>query len=161
MQHPKKQLNKLAIPTLDGLLFFDINDIIHLEANSNYTFMKEGNETRITVIETSKIMSFNFSLIGKSLSVSDAVTVSINLPGCHASDFAAYSFDGCANGTNKEYTRDGALCSLYVGKKAYAHGVGSTNFADKVAGGLSGLGAERKLKAMYQKLIGNFEGGVQ
>lgn len=32
--HP---LNKIAIPTLDGLLFFDISDIIHLEAQSNYT----------------------------------------------------------------------------------------------------------------------------
>lgn len=39
IEHPKKQLNKLAIPTLEGLLFFDINDIIHLEANSNYTFI--------------------------------------------------------------------------------------------------------------------------
>jgi len=30
-------LNKLAIPTLEGYLFFDISHIIHLEAQSNYT----------------------------------------------------------------------------------------------------------------------------
>ncbi|MBC7851064.1 MAG: response regulator [Chitinophagaceae bacterium] len=30
-------LNKLAIPTLDGYLFFDISHIVHLEAQSNYT----------------------------------------------------------------------------------------------------------------------------
>lgn len=36
-QNPKKKINKLAIPTLSGLLFFDIASILHLEANSNYT----------------------------------------------------------------------------------------------------------------------------
>lgn len=30
-------LNKLAIPTLEGFLFFDISHIVHLEAQSNYT----------------------------------------------------------------------------------------------------------------------------
>ncbi len=33
----KPFLNKIAIPTLEGLLFFDINQIIRLEAQSNYT----------------------------------------------------------------------------------------------------------------------------
>ena len=44
MRAPKKQLFKLAIPSLDGLLFYDIQDIIHLEANSNYTniFLKKN-----------------------------------------------------------------------------------------------------------------------
>ncbi|MBL7701946.1 MAG: response regulator transcription factor [Ferruginibacter sp.] len=54
LQHPKKQLNKLAIPTLDGLLFFDINDIIHLEANSNYTFIHFLNKPKITASKTLK-----------------------------------------------------------------------------------------------------------
>jgi two-component system LytT family response regulator len=54
MQHPKKQLNKLAIPTLEGLLFFDINDIIHLEANSNYTFIYFTNKTKVTASKTLK-----------------------------------------------------------------------------------------------------------
>ena len=54
MLHPKKQLNKLAIPTLEGLLFFDINDIIHLEANSNYTNIYFTNKTKITASKTLK-----------------------------------------------------------------------------------------------------------
>ncbi len=54
MQHPKKQLNKLAIPTLEGLLFFDINDIIHLEANSNYTFIYFSDKSKITASKTLK-----------------------------------------------------------------------------------------------------------
>ncbi|MBL0183487.1 MAG: response regulator transcription factor [Chitinophagaceae bacterium] len=54
MEHPKKQLNKLAIPTLEGLLFFDINDIIHLEANSNYTFIHFSGNPKITASKTLK-----------------------------------------------------------------------------------------------------------
>lgn len=54
IDHPKKQLNKLAIPTLDGLLFFDINEIIHLEANSNYTFIYFAGKTKITASKTLK-----------------------------------------------------------------------------------------------------------
>ena len=54
MEHPKKQLNKLAIPTLEGLLFFDINDIIHLEANSNYTFIHFSGKPKITASKTLK-----------------------------------------------------------------------------------------------------------
>lgn len=34
VRHP---FNKIAIPTLEGLLFFDVSNIIHLEAQSNYT----------------------------------------------------------------------------------------------------------------------------
>ncbi|MGG9961007.1 LytR/AlgR family response regulator transcription factor [Ferruginibacter sp. SUN106] len=54
MQLPKKQLHKLAIPTLEGLLFYDINDIIHLEANSNYTYIHLINKTKITASKTLK-----------------------------------------------------------------------------------------------------------
>ncbi|MEO6252398.1 MAG: LytTR family DNA-binding domain-containing protein [Ferruginibacter sp.] len=54
IQHQKKQLNKLAIPTLEGLLFFDINDIIHLEANSNYTFIHFSGKPKITASKTLK-----------------------------------------------------------------------------------------------------------
>lgn len=54
LQHPKKQLHKLAIPTLDGLLFYDINDIIHLEANSNYTFIHFYGKPKITAAKTLK-----------------------------------------------------------------------------------------------------------
>jgi len=54
MQQPKKQLAKLAIPTLEGLLFYDISDIIHLEANSNYTNIYLLNKTKITASKTLK-----------------------------------------------------------------------------------------------------------
>ncbi|NOT90370.1 LytR/AlgR family response regulator transcription factor [Ferruginibacter sp.] len=54
MQQPKKQLSKLAIPTLDGLLFYDISDIIHLEANSNYTNIYLANKIKITASKTLK-----------------------------------------------------------------------------------------------------------
>ncbi|MEO7983073.1 MAG: LytTR family DNA-binding domain-containing protein [Bacteroidota bacterium] len=54
MQHPKKLLHKLAIPTLEGLLFYDINEIIHLEANSNYTNIYLINKNKITASKTLK-----------------------------------------------------------------------------------------------------------
>jgi two-component system, LytTR family, response regulator len=53
-QNPKKQLSKLAIPTLDGLMFYDINDIIHLEANSNYTNIYLTNKLKIIASKTLK-----------------------------------------------------------------------------------------------------------
>jgi two-component system, LytTR family, response regulator len=54
LQHQKKQLNKLAIATLDGLMFYDINDIVHLEANSNYTYIYLVNKIKITASKTLK-----------------------------------------------------------------------------------------------------------
>ena len=54
IQHPKKQLNKLAIPTLEGLFFYDINDVVHLEANSNYTNIHFSNKTKIIASKTLK-----------------------------------------------------------------------------------------------------------
>jgi two-component system LytT family response regulator len=52
--HPKKNLQKLAIPTLEGLLFYEIGDIIYLEANSNYTNIHFSNKTKITASKTLK-----------------------------------------------------------------------------------------------------------
>jgi len=54
MQQPKKQLSKLAIPTLDGLIFYDINDIIYLEANSNYTNIYLVNKIKVTASKVLK-----------------------------------------------------------------------------------------------------------
>jgi two-component system, LytTR family, response regulator len=54
MQQQKNQLHKLAIPTLEGLMFYDINDIVHLEANSNYTNIYLANKTKITASKTLK-----------------------------------------------------------------------------------------------------------
>lgn len=54
MQHPKTQLNKLAIPTVEGLLFFNINEIIHLEAHSNYTYIYFSGSPKILASKTLK-----------------------------------------------------------------------------------------------------------
>jgi two-component system, LytTR family, response regulator len=54
MQQPKMQLHKLAIPSLDGLFFYDINDVVHLEANSNYTNIYFSNKTKIVASKTLK-----------------------------------------------------------------------------------------------------------
>ena len=54
INHPKKLLHKLAIPTLEGLFFYDINDIVHLEANSNYTTIYFNNKTKIIASKTLK-----------------------------------------------------------------------------------------------------------
>lgn len=37
IKNPTVALNKLAIPTLDGLCFYNLSDLVHLEASSNYT----------------------------------------------------------------------------------------------------------------------------
>ncbi|MEP6585058.1 MAG: LytTR family DNA-binding domain-containing protein [Ginsengibacter sp.] len=52
--HGKNVFNKIAISTLDGLLFFDISDIIHLEANSNYTNIYFNDRPKLTASKTLK-----------------------------------------------------------------------------------------------------------
>lgn len=52
--HPKNALSKIAIPSLDGLLFFNISDIIHLEAHSNYTALYFINHPKLLASRTLK-----------------------------------------------------------------------------------------------------------
>lgn len=47
-------LNKIAIPTVDGLLFFNISDIVYLEAHSNYTELYFMNSQKLTASRTLK-----------------------------------------------------------------------------------------------------------
>lgn len=47
-------LNKIAIPTLEGLLFFNINEIVHLEAQSNYTTIYFTNHPKMIASRTLK-----------------------------------------------------------------------------------------------------------
>jgi two-component system, LytTR family, response regulator len=54
MRHPKKQVSKLAVPTLEGLVFYEIKDIVYLEANSNYTNIYLENKTKVTASKTLK-----------------------------------------------------------------------------------------------------------
>ena len=51
----KNPFNKIAVSTLDGLLFFNITDIIHLEArSSNYTTIHFVNKSKLTASRTLK-----------------------------------------------------------------------------------------------------------
>jgi len=52
--HPKYNFSKLAIPTMDGLLFFNINDIIQLDAHSNYTTIYFVNHPKLIASRTLK-----------------------------------------------------------------------------------------------------------
>ncbi len=54
LQHPKMQMHKLAIPSLEGLFFYDIADVVHLEANSNYTNIYFSNKTKMVASKTLK-----------------------------------------------------------------------------------------------------------
>ena len=47
-------LNKIAIPALDGILFFNISDIVYLEAHSNYTEIHFANSQKIVASRTLK-----------------------------------------------------------------------------------------------------------
>lgn len=51
---PKHFLDKIAIPTLEGLLFFNTADIIHLEAQSNYTIIHFANHPKLLASRTLK-----------------------------------------------------------------------------------------------------------
>ncbi|MEP6846893.1 MAG: LytTR family DNA-binding domain-containing protein [Panacibacter sp.] len=50
----KNNFNKIAISTLEGLLFFNVSDIIHLEANSNYTNIYFSNRPKLIASKTLK-----------------------------------------------------------------------------------------------------------
>lgn len=50
----KAILNKVAISSLDGLLFFNIADIVHLEANGNYTTIYFSNRPKLVASKTLK-----------------------------------------------------------------------------------------------------------
>jgi two-component system LytT family response regulator len=52
--HRQNPLNKIAIPTLEGLLFFNIADIVHLEAQSNYTVIFFSNHPKLIASRTLK-----------------------------------------------------------------------------------------------------------
>ncbi len=50
----KAPFSKLAISTAEGLLFFDVSEIIHLEANSNYTNIYFADDTKLLASKTLK-----------------------------------------------------------------------------------------------------------
>ena len=50
----KASLIRIAIPALEGLLFFSVSDIIHLEANRNYTTIYFNNTPKLVASKTLK-----------------------------------------------------------------------------------------------------------
>lgn len=50
--HPN--LGKIAIPTMEGLSFFNISDIVHLESQSNYTMIYFQNHPKLLASRTLK-----------------------------------------------------------------------------------------------------------
>jgi two-component system LytT family response regulator len=52
--HGKNNLNKIAISSFEGLLFFNINDIVHLEASNNYSIIYFINHPKVLVSKTLK-----------------------------------------------------------------------------------------------------------
>jgi two-component system LytT family response regulator len=50
----RNAFNKIAVSTLDGLLFFNITDIVHLEASSNYTIIYFNNQPKLVASKTLK-----------------------------------------------------------------------------------------------------------
>lgn len=50
----KEMENRIAIPSMEGLLFINISDIIYLEAESNYTFIYVAGDKKYTVSKTLK-----------------------------------------------------------------------------------------------------------
>ena len=52
--HGKSYLNKIAISSIDGLLFFNISDIVYLEASNNYTTISFSNHPKLLASRTLK-----------------------------------------------------------------------------------------------------------
>jgi len=64
-------LRRLALPTMDGLIFVDLDEIIHCEAQGNYTIFHLVGDEKVMVSKTLKIYSelledFNFFRINRS-----------------------------------------------------------------------------------------------
>ncbi len=54
LMNEKKEHHRIAIPSMEGLLFVETGDIIYLEALSNYTNFYLANNKKITVAKTLK-----------------------------------------------------------------------------------------------------------
>jgi two-component system LytT family response regulator len=54
MMNEKNLNSRLAIPSLEGLQFIEVSDIIYLQAESNYTIIHVQNSPKITVSKTLK-----------------------------------------------------------------------------------------------------------
>ncbi|MEZ5195632.1 MAG: LytTR family DNA-binding domain-containing protein [Bacteroidales bacterium] len=67
----KNSFEKIALPTLDGIIFVKIKDIVRCESDNNYTNIFNSNGEKIIVSKTLKeydemLTPFNFFRIHKS-----------------------------------------------------------------------------------------------
>ncbi len=54
LQHPQSAINKIAIPTMEGLQMIAVNSIISCASSSNYTIFSLKNKEKITASKTLK-----------------------------------------------------------------------------------------------------------
>ncbi len=64
-------INKLALPTNDGYIFIELKEIVHCEAQGNYTVFYLVNEEKVVISKTLKVYAdlledFNFFRINRS-----------------------------------------------------------------------------------------------
>lgn len=74
LQHPSSSINKIAIPTMEGLQMIPINSIISCASNSNYTILFLKNKEKITASKTLKeieelLEDFSFARVHHSFVV--------------------------------------------------------------------------------------------
>ena len=58
--NPRSELKKIVIPTSEGLLFFDVNEIINIEAQSNYSYIYFKDNTKL--LSSKNLKEFEESL---------------------------------------------------------------------------------------------------
>lgn len=78
LQHNiSKKIQKIALPTLEGFIFIDIEDIFYCEASNNYTVFHSEKNGRIIVSKTLKeydelLSSYNFFRVNRSFLINMA-----------------------------------------------------------------------------------------
>ncbi|RYY61733.1 MAG: response regulator transcription factor [Chitinophagaceae bacterium] len=51
---PRRSFNRITIPTMEGLVFVEFDDILYIEAQSNYTIFHLNKQPKLTVSKTLK-----------------------------------------------------------------------------------------------------------
>jgi two-component system, LytTR family, response regulator len=78
IQHKENNLNKIAIPTLDGFELIMVDQVVHCEANDNYThfYLKNGN--KVTACRTLKEIEDQLGEFSSFLRIHHSFIVNLN-----------------------------------------------------------------------------------
>ena len=78
IQHKENNLHKIAIPTLDGFELIMVDQIVHCEANDNYThfYLKNGN--KVTACRTLKEIEEQLEEFNSFLRIHHSFIVNLN-----------------------------------------------------------------------------------